>query len=104
MKRQTLLILLALVLLGVLPLLICRNKGGEESFSGADAQAEKAISETRPDYEPWFRSLWTPPSKEVESLLFALQAAVGAGVLGYYLGLIRGRAEGRRRTPGNAPD
>lgn len=38
------------------------------------------------DYEPWFESLWKPPSGEIESLLFASQAALGAGVIGYYIG------------------
>jgi cobalt/nickel transport protein len=30
--------------------------------------------------------LWKPPSDEVESLLFSLQAALGAGFLGYVIG------------------
>ena len=29
---------------------------------------------------------WEPPSGEIESLLFALQAAIGAGFIGYYVG------------------
>jgi cobalt/nickel transport protein len=84
-------------------LLIHWNKGGEGRFTGADDQAAKAISQIQPNYEPWFRSIWTPPSGEVASLLFALQAALGAGVLGYYFGLVRGRAEGRKRAAESAP-
>ncbi len=30
--------------------------------------------------------LWEPPSGEIESLLFALQAAIGAGLVGFYFG------------------
>ncbi|CAM5650563.1 energy-coupling factor ABC transporter substrate-binding protein [Streptomyces violaceorubidus] len=38
------------------------------------------------------------PSGEVESALFALQAALGAGVLAYYFGLRRGRRQGEQRA------
>ncbi len=44
--------------------------------------------------------LWEPPSPEIESLLFAVQAALGAGVLGYYFGRRRGLAEGRGLAAG----
>ncbi|WP_150081579.1 energy-coupling factor ABC transporter substrate-binding protein [Chlorobium limicola] len=60
-------------------------------FGGADGQAEEAITELHPEYKPWFAPFWEPPGGEVESLLFALQAALGAGVLGYGLGFLRGR-------------
>jgi cobalt/nickel transport protein len=42
------------------------------------------------DYKPWFSSIWEPPSGEIESLLFALKAALGAGFIGYYIGYVRG--------------
>lgn len=58
-------------------------------YSGADGAAKDAIAET--GYQPWFEPLWSPPSGEIESLFFALQAALGAGVLGYVLGYTRGR-------------
>jgi len=103
MKKQTLLILVAVVALGALPLLIHWNKGGEEQFTGADDQAQKAITQIHPSYKPWFRPVWEPPSAEIASLLFALQAALGAGVLGYYFGLVRGRSEARKRIPDSAP-
>ena len=48
--------------------------------------AEELIVETHPDYEPWFSPLFEPASGEIESLLFALQAALGAGVIGFVLG------------------
>jgi len=102
MKKQTVLILLAVVALAVLPLFIHWNKGGEEQFTGTDDQAEKVITQIHPNYKPWFRSIWEPPSGEIASLLFALQAALGAGVLGYYFGLVRGRAEGAKRVSESA--
>ncbi len=64
--------------------LVLPGMGGK--FKGTDDQATEAIAESRPGYEPWFQPLWKPPSDEVESLLFALQAALGAGFLGYAIG------------------
>jgi len=64
----------------------------EGEFKGNDDRASDAIAESRPGYEPWFQPLWKPPSGEVESMLFALQAAIGAGVLGYVIGRRHGAA------------
>lgn len=57
-----------------------------EAFAGADGKAQEAIGTLAPDYVPWFAPLLEPAGGEVESLLFALQAALGAGVIGYWLG------------------
>ena len=54
-----------------------------------DGEAEAAISEINPDYKPWFSSFFEPASGEIESLLFASQAALGAGIVGYYIGATR---------------
>lgn len=61
----------------------------DSEFGGADDQAGDIIAEMDPDYEPWAEPLWEPPSGEVESLLFSLQVAIGAGVMGYILGMFR---------------
>jgi cobalt/nickel transport protein len=79
------LILLAVVLLVVLPLLLVKGE-----FGGADDAAEGVITEINPGYEPWFKPLTELPG-ETESMLFALQAALGAGVIGYSLGLLKGK-------------
>lgn len=73
--------------IALLPLIIVR----EGEFSGADGQAEVTIQEVQPDYQPWFKPVIEPASGEIESLLFASQAALGAGVIGYVIGLYRGR-------------
>ncbi|MFE0965822.1 energy-coupling factor ABC transporter substrate-binding protein [Streptomyces fungicidicus] len=92
-------LLLALVAaLAVIPLVFGLGDHKEEPFAGADAEAETAITEIDPDYEPWFSPLYEPPSGEIESALFALQAALGAGVIAYYFGLRRGRRQGETRA------
>ncbi|MDT9683480.1 energy-coupling factor ABC transporter substrate-binding protein [Streptomyces sp. TRM76323] len=100
--RINALILLVVAALAVLPLALGLGEGEEEPFAGADAQAETAITENAPDYEPWFTPLYEPPSGEVESALFSLQAALGAGVLAYYFGLRRGRRQGAERARAGA--
>nr|WP_281375691.1 energy-coupling factor ABC transporter substrate-binding protein [Gellertiella hungarica] len=82
--KQNLILIAAVAGLAVAPLFIHRD--GKAEFSGSDGQAEALITEIRPDYQPWFSPLWEPPSGEIESLLFALQAAVGAGLIGFYFG------------------
>ncbi|MEV5983320.1 energy-coupling factor ABC transporter substrate-binding protein [Streptomyces sp. NPDC052114] len=101
MSRNTkinILLLVVVAALAVFPLALGMGDHKKEPFTGADAQAETAITELKPDYEPWFSPLYEPPSGEVESALFALQAAIGAGVLAYYFGLRRGRRQGAERA------
>lgn len=86
------LLVLAVVALAVTPLIFLRSA----KFSGSDDQAQKAISQVKPGYQPWFQPLFEPPSSEIESLLFALQAALGAGVIGYAIGLYKGRSQQQR--------
>lgn len=101
MSRNTkinVLLLIVVAALAVLPLALGLGDHKEEPFTGADAEAETAITEIKPDYEPWFSPLYEPPSGEIESALFALQAALGAGVLAYYFGVHRGRRQGEQRA------
>lgn len=84
---KTTLIILAIVLLTSLPLVLHRSA----SFGGSDDKAKAVVETLHPDYKPWAHSLWNPPSGEISTLLFSLQAALGAGVIGYYLGYLKGR-------------
>ncbi|WP_198170576.1 energy-coupling factor ABC transporter substrate-binding protein [Deinococcus arboris] len=84
-------IVLGIAALVILPLVFL--KGAE--FGGADGQAETAITQIDKTYKPWASPLIEPASGEIESLLFALQAALGAGVIFYYLGYQQGRRRGR---------
>ncbi|MBC9783705.1 energy-coupling factor ABC transporter substrate-binding protein [Heliobacterium chlorum] len=91
--RNNILLIAAAVLLSALPLFMSHHfSEGNAAFSGTDDQAEAAIQEINPDYKPWFQSFWEPPSSEIESLLFALQATLGAGFIGYYIGQKRKRS------------
>lgn len=83
------LLVVAVVVLAIAPLFLVR----EAEFGGADGEAEAAIQEIDPNYQPWFSPLVEPASGEIESLLFALQAGLGTGVIGYVIGLYRGKRE-----------
>ena len=86
MKKTDLLLVAALILLVVAPLFLHRGDAGTEVFGGADGEAMDAARAINPEYEPWFEPLWEPPSGEIESMLFTLQAAIGAGCIGFYFG------------------
>lgn len=84
MKKNTwltILVVLVVIALAVVPLLI----HPDAEFGGADGEAEAAIGEIAPDYQPWAASLIEPKSGEVESLLFSLQAGIGGLIVGYAL-------------------
>jgi cobalt/nickel transport protein len=91
-KRAIILLSLVLVIV-IFPLALYNDKGGY--FGGADDQGPAYITST--GFHPWFKSLWVPPSPEIESLLFATQAAIGAIIIGYVLGYYNGMAKARRR-------
>lgn len=88
MKKNFILLAIVIVMC-LIPFFMPSNK--EAEFSGADAQAEGAISQSHPDYQPWFSSFFEPASGEIESLLFTLQGSLGTGVICYILGYYRGR-------------
>ena len=91
---QNLGLILIVIGLAVCPLVMLNNA----EFRGADGNAEQAINDIQASYTPWFAPLWQPPSGEIESLLFALQAAAGAGFIGYYIGYARGRRKSAELT------
>jgi cobalt/nickel transport protein len=102
MMKRNLILLLAVVALTVGPLWLHGRDGAD--FGGSDDQATAMIASIQPTYRPWATPIWEPPSAEVESLLFALQAALGAGLLGYYFGRRRGQAEATGGAPRHARD
>ena len=80
-----------LILLGIILVFTAQflyvSSSTDAEFGGADGEAEGVIDElTGGTYEPIAEPLWEPPSGEIESLLFGLQIAFGALVIGYFFG------------------
>ncbi len=89
MSRSTVinwLLVLAVVALAVVPLLM----GSDTAFGGADGVAAQQIAASHPGFTPWFTPFFVP-APETASGLFAVQAAIGAGFLGYFFGVARTR-------------
>lgn len=92
MKNKGLLVIILLLVCGliaIIPLAVI----SDSEFGGADGQAEEIILEIAPDYEPWAESILEPPGGETESLLFSLQAALGAGIIGLGFGYFIARSK-----------
>ena len=90
MKYENIILLIAVIIILIIPLFMYSGLGEDQGyFGGSDDQGSDSVSET--GYKPWFNSIWVPPSGEIESLLFALQAAIGALIIGYFFGLWRGQ-------------
>jgi len=89
---------LEFITLGVIVVFIAAftyvSSSGNHEWGGADGEAEDVIPLlTGGTYQPWVQSIYTPPSGEIESLLFALQAAIGSIIIGYFLGYYRAQAK-----------
>jgi len=99
----------AIAALAILPLAIARQPAAgpdgvrTEQFKGTDDLATTTVRTLAPDYKPWFNSVFKTPSSEIDTLLFALQAAIGAGFLGYYIGYSRGRSKVNTLNRNEAP-
>jgi cobalt/nickel transport protein len=89
-RRTNYVLLLLVAILMIAPLVFVKGE-----FGGSDDQGSAAVESSRPGFKPWFEPLWKPPSAEIESLLFAAQAAFGAGIIGYAIGRIHGAAKER---------
>ena len=80
------------VILSLAPVLIFQGK----EFKATDSKNQTAIEEVQPGYKPWFEPVIKPSGAEIETFLFATQAAIGSGVTCYILGLYKGRNERQR--------
>lgn len=92
MKGEIIMAIIAVLFIGQFFLGAAMNPDSE--FGGADGQAEDVIMEvTGGEYEPFEVGFpkFEPPGGETESLLFALQAAIGAIIIGYFFGYYRGK-------------
>ena len=87
LRKKILWLLVITAVIAIIPLYAVKDA----EFGGADGEAEGVIEEIAPDFEAIFEPLIEPASGEIESMLFALQAALGAGVIGYGIGRISKR-------------
>lgn len=84
MKTKKTNLILIFLLIGLVLFALWFNQGAE--FAGADDQAKALIAQIDPGYQPWFEPIWEPPSGEIASMLFSIQAALGSGFICFYLG------------------
>ena len=92
MKYENIILFILVLVILIVPLAMYSGLGEDQGyFGGSDDQGSDGVSET--GYEPWFNSIWEPPSGEIESLLFAVQAAIGAIIIGYFFGYWRGQGK-----------
>ncbi|EKQ51330.1 MULTISPECIES: energy-coupling factor ABC transporter substrate-binding protein [unclassified Clostridium] len=87
--KKNLILAILVIAIAVLPLLLLKNA----EFAGSDDKAKEAITQINSNYKPWFSPIWEPPSAEIESLLFSIQAAIGSGIICYYLGYLKGKSK-----------
>lgn len=82
-------LLLVSALLIALGGLFWNRQGAAAAFGGTDQIAAEEVKRQAgvAGGEPF----WRPPSAEVESGLFALQAAVGGALTGYVIGRMQGK-------------
>jgi cobalt/nickel transport protein len=72
---------------------------GNAEFAGSDTVGSSQIAKITGIPEEQFHPLvwqWVPPSGEVESTLFALQAAIGGIFVGWFFGYWKGLKEQER--------
>ena len=85
--------ILVIVLLMAIPLLLFPDS----EFGGSDGAGSETVARIAPTYDTeWVTNLWAPPGSETESMLFALQAALGGILIGYFFGYMRGGGKGAR--------
>ncbi len=85
---QNILLLVVVAIMVIAPLMFVKDS----EFGGADGAAGDVILELNESYVPWAEPIISPPGGETESLLFALQAALGAGVICFGLGYLKGKS------------
>jgi cobalt/nickel transport protein len=81
------------VVLSMAPVLMYQGK----EFKATDSINITAIEAVKPGYKPWFEPIIKPSGGEIETFLFATQAAIGSGIACYILGLYKGRTERQRQ-------
>ena len=76
-------LILVVIALTALPLFL-----NSLNFIGADDAAGKTVAAVDPGYKPWAKPVIEFAGENTETLLFCLQAGIGAGVLGLGFGYL----------------
>jgi len=93
--RFEILSIIAILLFSAL-FLYTSSQMGTARFAGTDTVVSSEISKITGIPEEEYRPLvwqWVPPSSEIESALFALQAATGGIIVGWFFGYWKGLKE-----------
>lgn len=84
--------LLFIIVLVAFPLIFESKRVSEPT---SDDQGTAWILST--GYNPWVSPLWEPPNSDIEAGLFAFQAAIGTGIMGYIFGMWHTEAKMRKK-------
>lgn len=89
MKKRTktnIILLICVILLVLLPFIFVKGE-----YGGSDDQGTEQIKKYAPNYQAWAHPVWTPPSGEIESLLFTVQGSIETGIICYFIGAAHGK-------------
>lgn len=90
-KKFTLIVIVLISVVALSIALIPGITGNAPDWTGTDDLAKNKIMDTNAGYEPWFSPILKPPGSGMESFLFSIQAAIGAGIIGYVAGFYTGK-------------
>ncbi|AKP66219.1 energy-coupling factor ABC transporter substrate-binding protein [Companilactobacillus ginsenosidimutans] len=93
-KKQNIILIILVILLVTGPLIFVQSG----HFGGSDDKGTEQIKKNDPSYKVWAHPLWTPPSGEIETLLFTLQGSLGTGIIAYIFGYARGKNKSQREA------
>jgi cobalt/nickel transport protein len=96
-------VLTIIAVVGFCGFFLYTSSQGGGAFEGTDVLAQTAIAQLTGKAAESFAPLipqWVPPSGEIESALFALQAAIGGILVGWVFGYWRGQ----RKEPAVQPE
>lgn len=87
MKKQIILMLIAILLIAFIPLFALKDA----EFGGSDDAGNNVIQEVDSGYEPWAAPILENMiggelPGEVESMLFCVQTGIGVGIIAFCMG------------------
>jgi cobalt/nickel transport protein len=85
MSRKLLLnigIIICGLLIVLLQILISTHFSGH---IGTDDKSIDIIKEIAPGYKPWIGNIWEHSNNRIETVLFAIQASLGLGIIIFYI-------------------